>query len=323
VTLDVLGLVSIDTLAFYDNNSYVGGGGLATAWIASLWDLSTTLHSVSCNKKCFDIIENNTYSNKKFFTHIPMYISSIMTTIIIQQYIKEAEYQYTINNLTNAETNLRHFLQKDLENKYIKLPASYFGNCNNSYGFISVNPQGYFNLQQFVADTNINGFIFLNYRELLSCSNMQFSDTLHYIERSKKSFVITLGKFGAICYCREKNHWWYCPSIVSRNCRGTLGCGDAFAGGFLSAYIQQSSIGICLAKGTVSAYYATKSPNNMVINWFIEKPVQVIETVNAKIRCFESAQEVLQYLQSDSEHFSVCDSDLSFDENLSFQWKYN
>ena len=322
MTLDVFGLVSIDTLAFYDNNSYVGGGGLATAWIASLWSLSTTLHSVSCNNKCIDIIENNTYSNKSFFTHIPMYIGNTMTTISIQQYIKETEYQYIINNLVDAETSLKQFLKRDFENKYIKLPASKFRDYNNSYGIVSANPQGHFNLQQFVTDTNINGFVFLNYRELLNCSNMQFSDTLHYIERSEKSFVITLGKFGAICYCCNEKNWWYCPSIVSINCRTALGCGDAFAGGFLSAYIQQFSIDICLARGTVSAYYATKSPSNMVENWFIKKPVQAIERVNTKIRSFESAQDILQYLHNNKEHFSICDGDLSFDESLSFQWKY-
>lgn len=41
--INVLGLISIDTLQFENYTSYLGGGAFATAWIASLWSVQAKL----------------------------------------------------------------------------------------------------------------------------------------------------------------------------------------------------------------------------------------------------------------------------------------
>lgn len=295
--LDILGLVSIDTLDFLDRKSYVGGGGLATAWTSSMWNVDTTLYSINCDTTCNQIIENNIAQKTSYFHHVLLGATDKTTCFNIFE-TKKDDYTYKITQLNSVFDELLLFLDKSKHEQYIKLPASDFFQLRNYTGNFSVNPQGKFNLMDYCNMINTSGFIFLNKNELLTCSEMSLLCVLEYIESNCQSFVITLGKEGAICYHSLTKTWWYCPSIFTNNYLSTLGCGDSFAGGFLAAYVKKLPIDQCLAQGTISAYCAMQSPSNMITQWIDDTPLKYIDEMLKYIKSFTSAVALHKYISS-------------------------
>lgn len=318
--LDILGLVSIDTLDFLDGKRYVGGGGLATAWISSMWNIDTTLYSINSNTTCNQIIESNLLQKPSHFRHIPLGTADRTTCFNIFQDTKRNEYTYTITQLNSVSDELLLFLARSKHEQYIKLPASNFIQLQNYTGHFSVNPQGKFNLIDYCNILNTSGFIFLNKNELLDCSEMSLLCALEYIESNHQSFVVTLGKKGAICYHSVSKTWWYCPSIFVDKYLSTLGCGDSFAGGFLAAYIKKMSIDQCLVQGTISAYCAMQSPNNMITHWIDDTALQNINEMHKYIKTFTSAVALHKYI-SDGQDLCIHLS-LALDSTLNFCWVY-
>lgn len=318
--LDILGLVSIDTLEFFDRKSYVGGGGLATAWIASLWNVDTTLYSINSNKICNKIIESNVSTKQSYFRHVPLGSSTKTTHFNIFQGDSKDDYTYKITQLNSAFDELTSFLSKSEHEQYIKLPALNFYQLQNGNRSFSANPQGNFNLIEYCDTINTSGFIFLNKKELLNCSKMSLLCALEYIESVCQSFVITLGKDGSICYDSVEKMWWHCPSIFTNSYLSTLGCGDSFAGGFLAAYIKKLPISQCLAQGTISASCTMQSPSNMIVQWFDDTSLQHIVELYKYIEFFTSAIELHKYI-SDRKN-SCINLSLSLDPNQKFCWIY-
>ena len=294
--LNVLGLVSIDTLIFDGNTSYLGGGALATAWTASLWEVPTVLYSISCESSCKEVLDRNLLCNK-FFSHIILSKDKLMTRFEISIY--NEEYKYTISNMSPCHDELCHFLNITTGEQYVKLPADNFAALTDKIDNVSINPQGRFSLLDFAKGTQTKGFIFLNKKELLMAFKQDFQTSLKYIENLQQSFVITLGEDGSICYCAENAKWYFCPSILSVNCVSSLGCGDSFAGGFLAARVKQYSIADCMIYGTISAYLVTLSANNMVTFWLDDiLNTSSFEDLKVAIRCFDSNEEVMNFLQT-------------------------
>lgn len=320
MSLDVLELVSIDTLNFLDRKSYVGGGGLATAWISSLWDIDTTLYSINSNEICNRIIESNVSTNQFNFRHVLLGSADNITHFNIFQNDRKDDYIYKFIQLDSLLDNLITFFDKSKYEQYIKLPALSFKHLLNYNGRFSFNPQGKFNLIQLCDTINTSGFIFLNKNELLDCSKMSFLCALEYVENCCLSFVITLGKEGSICYRNKDKVWWYCPSIFINNYLSTLGCGDSFAGGFLAAYIKKLPIAQCLAQGAISASCAMQSPSNMITKWFDDISLYRIDELHKYIKSFSSAAELNKYI-SDGQNLCI-NLNLSFDANQEFCWVY-
>lgn len=295
--LNVLGLVSVDTLAFEEYTSYLGGGALATAWIASLWEIPTTLYSVSCKNIYNEVLDRNLSWNAEFFSHIILSKDKPMTAFKISKH--SGDYKYEISNLNDSHNQLVQFLTVAVGEQYIKLPATNFINVGKLITVASINPQGAFDLIDFVGKVHTNGFIFLNNKELLAATKRDFLLSLKIVESTQQSFVITLGKHGAICYCADNSKWCFCPSIQSTNCISSLGCGDAFAGGFLAAKVKQYSITDCMFYGTISAYLATYSPCNMVTAWLNTTcEASKFENIKKGIRYFSTADDLMTFLQS-------------------------
>lgn len=263
--INVLGLVSLDTLQFENGKSYLGGGAFATAWIASLWGVHANLYSTSYNKEYDKIVQNNMLWNAELFSHMPLATSKPMTRFEISR--SNEDYSYKIFNMNNSQVELKRFLYETKGEQYIKLPAGNFLGLSNMISQASMNPQGKFDLIQFMTRLHTDGYIFLNNKELLSSSKLDFASTLKYIENMKQSFVITLGANGAICYDAYSCNWCYSSSIQTLKHVCTLGCGDAFAGGFLAAQAKRKSISECMLYGTISAYLLTYSPSNMPTIW--------------------------------------------------------
>lgn len=212
--------------------------------------------------------------------------------------------KYKITHLSSSLNELLVFFSKSRFEQYIKLPASNFYSLKNYKGNFSLNPQGKFDLQDYYNKLNTSGFIFLNKKELLNCSKMSILPTLKYIEVHNQSFVITFGKKGSICYYNTAQLWWYCPSIFSDNFLSTLGCGDAFAGGFLSAYVQKLTIPQCLVYGTISAYCTMQSQSNMITRWFDKTSLQyVTEILYDYIKSFTSASELYKHMTNEENLF--------------------
>ena len=107
--LDTLGLVSIDTLRFLDGKSYVGGGGLATAWISALWNMDTTLYSINSNVRCNRIIDSNLLKQQCKFRHIPLGMTGKTTSFNIFLENQTGDYKYIVSNLTSAVDELISF----------------------------------------------------------------------------------------------------------------------------------------------------------------------------------------------------------------------
>lgn len=318
--LDILGLVSIDTLDFLDGKSYVGGGGLATAWISSLWNVDTTLYSINSNTLCNKIIQNNISIRQSNFRHVPLGSSAKTTHFNIFQGDNKDDYTYKITQLNSALDELISFFSKSEHDQYIKLPASNFyqlRNCNRSF---SANPQGKFNLIEFCDTISTSGFIFLNKKELLDYSKMPLLCALEFIENINQSFVVTLGEEGSICYDSATKAWWHCPSIFTNNYLSTLGCGDSFAGGFLAAYTKKLPISQCLAQGSISAFCTMKAPGNMVEQWIDDKSLYHILETYKHIKTFASASELYKYIRGGQD---LCiHLELSLDPKQKFCWIY-
>lgn len=318
--LDILGLVSIDTLDFLGGKRYVGGGGLASAWVSSMWNVETTLYSVNSNTICNRVIESNIVRTPSYFCHIPLGATNKTTHFTISQQTRNDEYAYKISRLDSAFNELLAFLDASKYDQYIKLPASNFFPLRNYVGKFSVNPQGKFCLQDYCNEVTTSGFIFLNKAELLACSRTSLLEALEYIEYICRPFVITLGKEGAICYYSATKTWWYCPSLFCSNFLSTLGCGDSFAGGFLAGFAKKLSIGDCLAQGTLSAYCAMQSPSNMITQWPNDTSLQNIVAIDRYIKVFDSARALYEYISSGQD---VCvDLPVEFDLTQHFCWIY-
>lgn len=321
MNISVLGLISIDNLAFAGHKSYVGGGGLATAWVSSLWQTPTTLFSVSCNDDCNRIINKNLGLNSNFFSHVSLSKSQDVPNFEIER--NGEDFIFRINKLLDIQNCLELFLNQKYTHQYIKLPASSFLQRKNWDGDFSVNPQGKFNLQEFNKTVKTNGFVILNYAELRDCSGLSLLEAMQYIESIKRSFVITLGRCGAICYYSKEQKWWYCPSIYSSSFCSALGCGDAFAGGFLSAYSKKLPIHLCLVYGTFSAFVATKVPNNMVAHWFYNELIEEIDILCENICIFLSAKSAYNYIINHKMQVRTLNDGLSNKTHLFFDWTYN
>lgn len=318
--LDVLGLVSVDTLDFLNGKRYVGGGGLATAWTSFLCNEPTTLYSVNSDIICNRIIERNIPPTTSCFNHIPLGAVDKPTCFHIFYNATKDDYVYKITQLQNAYEQLNIFLAKSENDQYIKLPASNFDQLRDFEGRFSVNPQGRFTLDDYCNHLTTSGFIFLNKCELLDCSKMPLLCALKYIESICQSFVITLGIDGAICYQESTKNWWHCPSIYANKRISSLGCGDAFAGGFLAAYSNKLSIIHCLAQGTISAYYAMGSPSNMITQWPSGCFAPSIVELSKYIRCFESTVELYKYINNGQ---NLCvNLNLSAELTQKFCWIY-
>lgn len=321
MSLSVMGLVSIDELDFLDGKKYVGGGGLATAWISSLWSVSTTLYSINCNLYCNKIIENNISVNEPFFFHKRNFSEHDTTQFFITLNNYDNEFVFNASHFPNTVNELELFLSIDKNDKYIKLPASNFYFLKNSNRNFSVNPQGQFDLNKYCSIVNTDGYIFLNKKELLCSSKMTFFSALKMIETIPQSFVITLGRDGAICYQCTQKQWWYCPSIYSYDFITTLGCGDAFAGGFMSAHTKRLPIPQCLVQGTFSAYSVMQSAGNMVTKWFDNQSLEYMKCLYKYVKCFDNSKEVYGYLLNNKG--LQIQLDLSFDKKTNYDWMYH
>lgn len=318
MNLNVLGLVSIDVLEFDEYASYLGGGALSTAWVASLWEVHSTLYSISYEKVYNKVFDRNSAWNNKFFSHITLSESKPMTKFEISKY--DEEYRYKIFNLSLSQNELNCFLRKTTDMKYVKLPAANFLDVEARLTTASLNPQGKFNLIDFTEKIHTDGFIFLNYSELLASSKLNLSSSLRYIENLQQSFVITLGRDGAICYYSNEATWYFCPSIQLVQVASTLGCGDAFAGGFLASYAKHYDLSDCMFYGTISAYLVTHSAGNMVEFWLKRTSEEnVFIDLKRQIKQFSSAKDIVNFLRSeDSKTISLSMlPDLSRD----FNWK--
>lgn len=315
--LNVLGLVSIDTLGFYNNKHYVGGGGLATAWASALWGIDSYLYSIDSNTICQRIIDENSKYNRNF-AHLPINTSIDTVKFIIEKDELSDGYNYRIIGYKNYDKRIIRFLSLDNSEKYIKLSVSNYELLNSAKRCFSINPQGDFDLMKFCNIVNKTRFIFLNINELLHSSKMNLLEVLKYIENNKHSFVITLGKDGSICYYHDNDEWWFFPSINSDKYMSSLGCGDAFAGGFLSAFIKGLPIKLCLARGTISAYCALYSPNNIINNWISKKSLAELNRMRYPDFCFSNASDLYSFILKKSNRL---DLPISLD-NIIGNWEY-
>ncbi len=317
---DVLGLVSIDTLGFLDGKRYVGGGGLATAWISALWNTDTTLYSINSDVRCNRIIDSNLLKQQCEFRHIPLGMADKTTCFNIFLENKTGDFKYIASHLTGAVDELISFFAQSNHEQYIKLPASNFYQIKRCHRNFSVNHQGSFNLIDFCNTIYTSGFVFLNKKELIDSGNVSLLSALKNIDNMCQSFVITLGQKGSICYYSLDKTWWYCPSIFSDEYISTLGYGDSFAGGFLSAYIKQKPINECLAQGTVSAYYTMQSPSNMITRCFDDKSLNHVVELSKYTISFISAKDLYEYINGRQNLHVMLD--LSFDQPPKFCWLY-
>lgn len=302
--LNVLGLISIDTLTFEGYKSYLGGGALSTAWIASLWQIPTTLYSTAFHKELSDIIARNLLWNTGLFSHIALSTHLPMTTFEISQC--NDDYLYKIAHMHDFHNQLEYFLKCANGEQYIKLPATNFSNIEKLLTSASINPQGTFDLIDFTRKIHTDGFIFLNCKELLAASKGDLSTSLKLVQSTGQSFVVTLGARGSICYDATESAWHFCPSILSTQYNSSLGCGDAFAGGFLAAKVKMHAIDDCMLYGTISAYLATYSPSNMVTAWITSPSEDAkFENIKQAIAHFSTFDEVLVFLQSHNSSSSL------------------
>lgn len=296
MNVNVFGLVSVDILEFQNHTSYLGGGALATAWIASLWEVPSNLYSISCKNYYNEIIDKNILWNKEFFSHTVLSKNKKMAQFEISE--QNGDYAYKIQGIDNTQEELKQFLEMTLKGQYIKLPANNFRNLEKMMTSASINPQGMYNLIDLTQKIHTEGFIFLNNKELLMNSKLYFSSALVYIEKIQQSFVVTLGHKGAVCYSANEKKWYYCPAIRSTQCINTLGCGDAFAGGFLAAVAKKYSIDKCMVFGTISAYLVTCSPSNMITVWpDTILADNILNKLLMEIRHFDNADELIMYLK--------------------------
>lgn len=316
--LNVFGLVSIDTLEFDNRSSYVGGGALATAWVASLWKVPSTLYSISCGKEYEKKIQKNVLWNKDFFSHSTLSSSKKMVRFEISE--TEGDYTYKIYELEDVKEELKKFLEITGKEQYLKLPASNLIDFANKLTMPSFNPQGRYNLLELTKQIHTDGFIFLNRCELLMNTNLSFVLALKYIEDSRQSYVITLGNHGAICYYANDKAWCFCPIVQSVPLANTLGCGDAFAGGFLAAFMKYSAIAESMILGTISAYLVTYAPSNMITVWLETiSERDIFDKLLSSIKFFDTADKLIEYL-----HFThdVCVTwNLSSYLTSKFDWK--
>lgn len=316
--LNVFGLVSIDTINFQDGISYIGGGALATAWLASLWKVPTVLYSLTCNQECQQRIQDNILFNNNCFGHTTFSTNKEMVRFYISE--SEQDYSYAIRNFDTAKEELKLFLEMTSKEQYIKLPASHLVDCASLITDASYNPQGRYDLFELTKKITTSGFVFLNRNELLNGMKLDFQCALKAIERTKQSYVITLGINGAICYYAVESKWYCCPIIKSEKLSNTLGCGDAFAGGFLAAYTKYSSITQGMIIGTVSAYLATYSPSNMITVWLPTiSESDIITKLLYSVKVFETSDGVIQYMKSDKFKSVKWDLESYFSED--FDWK--
>lgn len=318
--LNVFGLVSIDTIEFNNGLSYIGGGALATAWVASLWKVPSTLYSISCGKEYQQKIQKNVLWNKDYFSHSTLSASKQMVRFEIFE--DEGDYTYKIYDLDDVKEELKKFLEKTGKEQYLKLPACNLIDFANKLTISSFNPQGRYNLFELTKQIHTDGFIFLNRCELLMNSNLSFLLALKYIESSQQSYVITLGKEGAICYYANDRVWCFCPAVQSEPHINTLGCGDAFAGGFLAAFMKYSAIAESMILGTISAYLVTYAPSNMVTVWLETiSEADIFNKLLSSIEFFDTADKLIQYLHF--RHDECVTWNISSYLINKFDWKLN
>ncbi|MEM6687914.1 MAG: carbohydrate kinase family protein [Planctomycetota bacterium] len=68
---------------------------------------------------------------------------------------------------------------------------------------------------------------------------------------SAQVHVVTVGDKG--CWYRESNLWKHHPAVLSEKTIDTTGCGDAFHGGFLHAWVSGESLSACIETATLAA----------------------------------------------------------------------
>lgn len=253
--IGVIGFCELDTLVYLKNAQVFGGGALSTAIHAASYGVHVSLYTYCGTDFPTSVLRNklNPINHNLTINDLSKECSAVQILINKESH----DHTWSILNLGGwKKVKLIDF--KDIDNRfcigYMKLPHIIACNLSDyvarNVPFIAVNPQGAYLFEQLKALKA--DLLFFSEKEICNAAKNRLPAVLQILPELKKDIVVTIGGYGAIFYSQQTKKYYYVPSI-DVDIVDTLGCGDAFAGGFIAFQAKGKKITDQLAAGILSA----------------------------------------------------------------------
>ena len=296
----VIGFCEYDTLKYMGNSRFIGSGALSTAIHIALYGVYVSFFTY-CG---LDFPKSMIYAKLKpvrqyfSFNDIPRECTAVQVTIKKENH----DHTWSIVN-PGAWNNVKLSDFEDIAEKcntvYIKLPYHIASDLSTYIAKddalnIAINPQGvYFfkHLKGLAAD-----LLFFSEREICSAAKKTLSGVLQILPTLEKDVVITIGNRGAVLYNRSDSAYYYVPPF-DVDVVDTLGCGDAFAGGFIASQMKGEKTKDQLAAGILCATLNTQTYGALPDPLLFKECEEAIRSIMSHIHVFDDPILFIQNME--------------------------
>ncbi len=302
----VVGFCEYDTLEYMGNSRFIGGGAFSTAIHIALCGVHVSFFTYCGLDFPKKIVHARLKSIEQYFSFndIPRKCTAVQITIK-----KEVQdHSWLIAN-PGAWNNVKLSDFDDIPRKcnavYMKLPY-YIAAALSEYLIkdsllnIAINPQGDYLFEQLkglAAD-----LLFFSEREICNVAKRTLSTVLQILPTLEKDVVVTVGNRGAVLYSRLDSLYYYVPPF-DVHVVDTLGCGDAFVGGFISSRMKGGSVKDQLATGILCATLNTQTYGALPDPLPFRKREDAIKSIESHVHVFDDPVSLLKDM--DEIHCSV------------------
>ena len=295
--IGVIGFCELDTLVYLKNSQVFGGGALSTAIHAASYGVHVSFYTYCGTNFPTSVMRNKLKSINHYLT-----INDISKECsAVQILIKKENHDHTWSLLDlGGWKNLELTDFKDINSRlctgYIKLPYTIACNLSNyvarnNIPFIAINPQGTYLFEQLkVLKADL---LFFSEKEICNAAKNKLPVVLQVLPELEKDIVVTIGSCGAIFYSQSTEKYYYVPSF-DVDVVDTLGCGDAFAGGFIAFQAKGKKVTDQLAAGVLSAILNSQSwgalPDPVLVNDYED----ILSDIVSHICVFDSSISLVE-----------------------------
>ncbi len=305
----VIGFCELDTLEYMGNSIFIGGGALSTSIQIALWGVHVNLFSCLGSEFPLPLL----YQRLESVSHCFILSNISSGDSIVRMSIKRENNDFSFSIIDLGcwpDTTLMNFniMRGHFGIGYTKLP--YQMTCSfldyvtrNGWTSTAVNPQGSYSFEQ-LKDLKAN-LLFFNEKEICNAARKKLPEVLQDISELKRDVVITLGTRGVILYNYSTHNYYHAPAkdVLAID---TLGCGDAFAGGFIALRAKGKGVEDQIAGGILSAALETQLYGALPDPSLIYSSVEdTLDSIKSRIRVDADPYLLMQNLNSNCSHTRI------------------